>query len=88
MNYRKIYASQIDELWKLQKTYKVEIEEDEPGERECARLAAAIEKGHITFYGAWNDDTLIGCCSITAGFFNLRLCTERSVCGFLYLPGV
>ena len=52
MNYRKIDASQIDELWKLQKTYKVEIGEDEPGERECARLAAAIEKGHITFYGA------------------------------------
>ena len=68
MNYRKIDASQIDELWKLQKTYKVEIGEDEPGERECARLVAAIEKGHITFYGAWNDDTLIGCCSITAGF--------------------
>ena len=68
MDYRKIDASQIDELWKLQKAYKAEIGEDEPGERECARLAAAIQNGQIIFCGAWNDDTLIGCCSITAGF--------------------
>ena len=68
MDYRKIDASQIDELWKLQKAYKAEIGEDEPGEWECARLAAAIQNGQIIFYGAWNDDTLIGCCSITAGF--------------------
>lgn len=46
MDYRKIDACQIDELWKLQKAYKVEIGEDEPGERERARLAVAIEKGH------------------------------------------
>ena len=42
MDYRIIDASQIDELWKLQKAYKAEIGEDEPGEWECARLAAAI----------------------------------------------
>ena len=38
MDYRKIDASQIDELWKLQKAYKAEIGEDEPGEQECAHM--------------------------------------------------
>ena len=28
----------------------------------------AIDKGKITFYGVWKDNTLIGCCSITVGF--------------------
>ena len=68
MDYRKIEVSHINQLWELQKAYKAEIGEDEPGEQECARLAAAIQNGQIIFYGAWNDDTLIGSCSITAGF--------------------
>lgn len=67
MDYRKIEVSHINQLWELQKAYKAEIGEDEPGEQECARLAAAIQNGQIIFYGAWNDDTLIGSCSITAG---------------------
>ena len=32
------------------------------------RLADAIDKGMISFYGVWKDNTLIGCCSITVGF--------------------
>lgn len=68
MDYRKIEASQIHQLWELQKAYKAEIGEDEPGEQECARLTAAVQKGQITFFGAYDQEALIGCCSITVGF--------------------
>lgn len=68
MEYRKIEASRVGQLWELQKAYKAEIGEEEPGERERARLTAAIQKGQIAFFGAWEQETLIGCCSVTAGF--------------------
>lgn len=68
MDYRKIEVSHINQLWELQKAYKSEIGEDEPGKQECDRLAAAIQKGQITFFGAWDKEVLIGCCSITVGF--------------------
>ena len=76
MDYGKNGVSQIDQLWKLQKAYKAEIGEDAPGEKECARLAAAIENGTIAFYGAWDQETLIGCCSITAGFSTFDYATS------------
>ena len=31
-------------------------------------MADAVDKGRILFYGAWNENTLIGCCSVTVGF--------------------
>lgn len=68
MDYRKIDADNIQQLWELQKAYKAEIGEDEPGEQECARLASAIQKGQITFFGAWDKEALIGSCSIAVGF--------------------
>lgn len=68
MNYRKIEVPHINQLWELQKAYKAEIGEDEPGAQECARLAAAIQKCQITFFGAWDQEALVGCCSITVGF--------------------
>ena len=68
MEYRKIESSHIEQLWELQRAYKAEIGEGEPGEEERARLTAAMEKGQITFYGAWEREALIGCCSITVGF--------------------
>ena len=68
MDYRKMDGSHMDQLWELQKAYKAEIGENEPGEPERARLTAAIETAQITFYGAWDGTTLIGCCSITVGF--------------------
>ena len=61
-------ASQIDRLWELQKAYKTEIGEDKPGEREKDRLSKAIEQRQIAFFGAFDGDTLIGCCSVTVGF--------------------
>ena len=68
MDYSRISASQIDQLWELQKAYKEEIGETQPGEQDQPRLLNAIEKGHIIFYGVWNGSILIGCCSVTVGF--------------------
>ena len=68
MEYQKIELSHTDQLWELQKAYKAEIGEDEPGDQEYVRLTAAVQKGHITFFGAWDKEALIGCCSITVGF--------------------
>ncbi|MBQ9198180.1 MAG: GNAT family N-acetyltransferase [Clostridia bacterium] len=68
MDYRIINASQIDALWDLQKLYKAEIGENEPTSEEKARLAKAIDENRIHFYGAWEGNDLIGCCSVTVGF--------------------
>ena len=68
MEYRIIASSQMDALWELQRRYKEEIGEDEPGDGSKARLAKAMDEDIIVFYGAWEDGRLIGCCSITAGF--------------------
>ena len=68
MYYQEINVSQIDALWELQKLYKVEIGENEPESKEKAHLAKAIEDNKIVFYGVWEENNLIGCCSITVGF--------------------
>ena len=68
MEYRKMTSSDLEELWNLQKRYKAEIGEEEPDDEGKARLAEAIEKGAILFYGAWKENLLIGCCSVTVGF--------------------
>ena len=64
----KIDPSQIDSLWELQKQYKAEIGEDAPEGTGKERLAEAIEKGSIIFFGAMDGDALVGCCSVTVGF--------------------
>lgn len=68
MDYSRINTSQIDLLWELQKLYKTEIGEYEPENAEKERLAGAINKGRIFFYGAWEGEDLVGCCSVTVGF--------------------
>ena len=68
IRYCRIEASQTGVLWELQKLYKAEIGEEEPGAGCMERLKAAIQKDMIRFFGAWEDDDLIGCCSVTAGF--------------------
>ncbi len=76
VEYEKLTPRDMDALWELQKKYKAEIGEDEPGEAEKARLAEAIAKGLISFYGARNGTDQIGCCSVTVGFstFDYRSC--------------
>ena len=68
MEYRKITSSEMDDLWDLQKQYKLEIGEEEPEEEGKERLADAMNKGTICFYGVRNENILIGCCSVTIGF--------------------
>ena len=68
MDYREISIAGIDLLWELQRLYKTETGEDDPEPAGKERLAEAIRQGIIHFYGAWKEDTLIGCCSVTAGF--------------------
>ena len=68
MDYKRISASQIDQLWELQKAYKEEIEEDAPCEQDKNKLFSAVEKNHILFFGAFDGADLIGCCSVAVGF--------------------
>lgn len=68
MEYSRIAVSQADALWELQKAYKAEIEEDIPTEQDLNRLKEAMEEKRILFYGAWDETTLTGCCSVTIGF--------------------
>ena len=68
MNYCRITNDQIKELWKLQKAYKSEIGEDAPSEQDMRALEKAIENEEIEFYGAFDDDALVGSCSVTKGF--------------------
>ena len=68
MDYKEIDVSHIDLLWELQKQYKAEIGEDIPNDICKKRLKDAISKGEILFFGAWEGDALVGCCSITVGF--------------------
>ena len=68
VEYHRIKESQTDALWELQILYKSEIGEDMPDEFSRGRLAGAIGKGQILFFGAWDGAALVGCCSITVGF--------------------
>ena len=74
MDYRLIEVSETDKLWKLQKAYKAAIHEDLPDEQDRGRLALAMKERHILFFGAWEGEDLVGCCSVTVGFstFNYR----------------
>ena len=74
MDYRIIDSSEMDALWNLQKLYKVEIGEDEPSSEERKSLTNAIKKDKIRFYGVWEGNALIGCCSITIGFQLSTIC--------------
>ena len=68
MEYKRITADNTDPLWSLQKAYKEEIGEDEPDDACMEKLRRAIEKEEILFYGAFDGDSLVGCCSVTIGF--------------------
>ena len=68
MDYCRISSDKINELWELQKAYKNEIGEDAPSEQDMKALGKAIEREVIEFYGAFDGETLAGCCSVTKGF--------------------
>ena len=68
MDYRRISASQMEALWELQKLYKAEIGEEEPDSAGKERLSEAVKADRILFFGAFEDRTMIACCSVTVGF--------------------
>ena len=68
MDFRRISSSEIDALWELQVLYKAEIGEDRPDAAQKERLAYAMDEDRIRFYGAWEGEALVGCCSVTIGF--------------------
>ena len=68
MVYRRITENDLEALWRLQKAYKAEIGEDEPGEEEFARLSRAVAGGAIRFYGCEAEERLVGCCSLSLVF--------------------
>lgn len=76
MELRKLEFKDIFDLWELQKRYKAEIGEDEPDENCRIALADAIEGGKILFFGAFDGERLVGCCSVSVVFST-----------FDYLPG-
>ena len=86
MKYSVITASQVDALWTLQKLYKAEIGEDMPDEAGKERLRKAIENGSIHFYGVWDEQLLIGCCSITVGFSTFNYLPSGIFEDFFILP--
>ena len=86
MEYRRITASEIDELWELQKAYKSEIYEDSPTDADRERLAAAIREGKISFYGAWNETVPVACCSVTIGFSTFNYAESGVFEDFYILP--
>lgn len=68
MEYRRISISNLSQLWELHTAYKAEIGEDAPTALDQAHLRAAMEQDQIVFYGAWDGEALVGCCSVTVGF--------------------
>ena len=68
MRYQRMTDSQMDALWELHKKCKMEIGEDEPDLAGKDRLAEAIKAHRIFFFGAFDDEALVGCCSVTVGF--------------------
>lgn len=68
MEYQRIDASRIGPLWELHTAYKKEIGEEVPDRQDRDRLLEAMEKGSILFYGAFDGEDLVGCCSVTTGF--------------------
>ena len=86
MEYLRIDASRIEALWKLQKKYKAEIGEDEPGNAEKERLAEAVRTGRILFFGALDGEELIGCCSVTVGFSTFNYLPSGVFEDFYILP--
>ncbi len=86
MDYRNLDVSRIDALWKLQKLYKEEIGEDEPESDAKDRLKDAIGSGRILFFGAFDGERLIGCCSVTLGFSTFNYLPSGVFEDFFILP--
>ena len=86
MEYRKIDVSHIQQLWELHQAYKAAIGEGSPSGENCGRLKAAMEKDQILFFGAWDEEKLTGCCSVTVGFSTFNYQASGVFEDFYILP--
>ena len=86
MNYCRTGSDKIEELWKLQKLYKSEIGEEAPDNACFERLKKAVEEGKILFFGAFDGEKLIGCCSVTLGFSTFTYSSSGVFEDFYILP--
>ena len=86
MEYRKTDVSHIQQLWELHLAYKTEIGEDAPSGEDRERLRAAMKQDRILFYGAWDEDKLVGCCSVTVGFSTFNYQASGVFEDFYILP--
>ena len=86
MDFRRVNASSFEALWELQKLYKAEIGEDEPDPAAKERLSDAIISGRILFFGAFDGEALIGCCSVTVGFSTFDYMPSGVFEDFFILP--
>ncbi|MBQ7183340.1 MAG: GNAT family N-acetyltransferase [Clostridia bacterium] len=68
MDLRPIDTARLDQLWELHRAYKEAIGEEAPTDEDREKLRAAMDEKRILFFGAWDDETLAGCCSVTVGF--------------------
>ncbi len=86
MDYQRVDASHIEALWRLQKLYKAEVGENEPDSDGKERLAQALTAGHILFFGAFDEDVLVACCSVTVGFSTFDYMPSGVFEDFFILP--
>ncbi len=87
MKLRRIPSSETAALWELHRAYKAEIGEEEPSDEDRERLERAIEEERILFFGAWDVDELVGCCSVTVGFSTFDYEKSGVFEDFYILPG-
>ena len=87
MEIRRFTAGDMDRLWPLHTAYKEAIGEDAPTERDREALARAIADGAILFFGAWDGEEAVGCCSVTLGFSTFCYGPGGVFEDFFILPG-
>lgn len=73
MEYRRILEG-AEALRQLQIQYKRAIGEESPSDADFGRLFEAIAAGRILFYGGYDGERLVACCSVCPTFstFNYR----------------
>ncbi|MCR4618861.1 MAG: GNAT family N-acetyltransferase [Lachnospiraceae bacterium] len=86
MDYKIIREADRQVLVLLHSNYKREIGEDAPTKEDIKNLFSAIDNKSIVFYGCYDGETLIACCSITRGFSTFNYSASGVLEDFYILP--
>lgn len=86
MRFVKLDSGHMEAIAFLQRLYKAEIGEDVPSEADIDRLNSAVSEGCISFYGAFDGDRLVGCCSICRVFSTFSYSESGVFEDFYILP--